>query len=342
LSVTGAQPRSGNMMRKPLFFITAGILLALISSFAGDLNAQCFGSLMLAPDFFEFDYLVRICVHFGDVSALPDNIECCRAREWNEGQFLVPIYIYNLHDGIDQLEFSIESNDSLAFFLPQNCFAILSSYSETYDGGYRLNLVLQACKPLCGPILAGYAKIKSVTDEDPVWVDLVPNRDTGNMAALDLHGEMRMLTSTQHGGYVGRSYLYSCQTPICEEPNKHVTEFSAEASYGLSVKLTWRAGGGNRTMIRYRTDRYPTGYNDGVLVADVPSVPGEEQTFFHTDAPLKALVYYTAFSLTYGASEQLVNNSFVECASSDTTMTDEVIAVEETSWGTLKSLSDKK
>ena len=84
------------------------------------------------------------------------------------------------------------------------------------------------------------------------------------------------------------------------------------------MKLTWIAGSGNRTMIRYRTDRYPTGTEDGHLAVEVPSTPGESQYFFHTGIPSAATLYYKAFSLTRDAGDLITRSSFVECASVDT------------------------
>jgi hypothetical protein len=104
------------------------------------------------------------------------------------------------------------------------------------------------------------------------------------------------------------------------------------------VKLTWVAGSGNRTMIRYRTDRYPTGTEDGLLAIEVPSSPGESQYYFQTGIPNAATLYYKAFSLTRDAGNLITRSSFVECASVDTVQVRCEIGVESTSWGSIKSL----
>ena len=113
-------------------------------------------------------------------------------------------------------------------------------------------------------------------------------------------------------------------------------DFTAERGYGLSVKLGWTAGTGNTTVVRYRTDRYPTGWEDGTHVVTMPSSPGERQQFFHTDAPNGYILYYAAFSLTMDGAGMVETNGFVECESMDTTFVDGLISVEDATWGSIK------
>ncbi len=109
-------------------------------------------------------------------------------------------------------------------------------------------------------------------------------------------------------------------------------------SHGCAVELRWVAGGGNTTVIRCRTDRYPTGYDDGDLVVEMSSTPGESQYYFQTGIQSGSVLFYKAFSSTQDASGNVLNNSFVECSSVDTVLTDCEIAVEETTWGEIKSM----
>lgn len=312
--------------------VVVGSLL-IVSS--GNIQAQCYGPLALSSSFFEFDYLARLCVHFGDASSLPEYVQCSHSV-LPDVSMEVPIYAYNLHEGVERLEFSVESNDSIAGFAPDNCFQIVSSCICHADGLYRMDLELEACQSLCGPVLIGLVNIIRVRDVDPIWIEFLANKETGRMVAVDSYGETRYLFSPNHGGYVGTGYLYACQRPLCEEPNSPVENFQASMGHGCSVRITWIAGGGNKTVVRYRTDRFPMGYADGELVVELDSTPGESQQYFHTNIPEGAVLYYKAFSLTRNASGTVLNNSFVECASTDTTYVECEIGVESISWGGIK------
>jgi hypothetical protein len=331
--------RNDNVMfRKPLFFLSVLILafVMIIPSVGAD--AQCFGSLMLAPGFFEFDYLVRLAVHFGNVEDIPADIICSRSRMSGEEIIEVPIWFYNVHEGVTYLEFGVESNDSIVGFTPASCVSIVDESTSRLEGIYICNLKLDACQPLCGPELAGYVLIKPAEGSELTWINLGPNHDTSRMFATDWGYNEHYMFSPQHGGYVGSGYLYTCQKPICEEPNLPVVELEATAGYGVAVKLTWIAGEGNMTVIRAGTDGYPAGYGDGRLVVEMPSAYGMPLYFYDTAAPQGAILYYKAFSLTKDLSGEVIDNSFVECAATDTTFTHGIIATEESSWGAIKKM----
>jgi hypothetical protein len=311
-------------------------ILALSIPMSGSLHAQCYGSLMLSSSYFEFDHLVRLAVHFGDEASIPSDIVCSRSMLSSEYSLDVPIWAYNLHEGARYFEFSIASNESLAVFVPDNCFSIVASCRYQCEAYYRLDLAIQACEPKCGPLRLGTVQVFRVAGCDPVWIDLRPNSQTGEMLAIDAYNRSHNMFSPQHGGFIGLNYLYACQPPICEEPNAPVTDFVAERGPGCSVKLTWIAGSGNRTMIRYRTDQYPTGISDGELAVEVPSTPGESQYFYHTEITSPATFYYKAFSLTRDAGDLITRDSFVECASVDTVTIKCEIAVQPVTWGAIK------
>ncbi|MFA4947459.1 MAG: hypothetical protein WC674_02990 [Candidatus Krumholzibacteriia bacterium] len=323
-------------MKKAL--LASIVFIAFIVSASGALQAQCYGALALSSSFAEFDYLVRLAVHFGDASSIPTDIVCSRSMLSSELVIDVPLWAYNLHEGAGYLEFSVVSNESIAVFIPDNCWSVVASSRYSSGNDYCLDLALQACESSCGPVRIGYAQVVRVKGSDPVWIDLRPNSQTGKMIAIDDYGKSHNVFSPQHGGFLGQNYLYACQQPICEEPNMSVIDFVAQQGQGCSVKLTWVAGSGNRTMIRYRTDRYPTGTDDGLLAIEVPSAPGESRYYFHTGIPSVATLYYKAFSLTRDAGDLITRSSFVECASVDTVQVKCEIGVETTSWGSIKSL----
>jgi hypothetical protein len=327
------------MCKAKAVFFAILFLALLLSPMGATLHAQCYGSLALSPDFFGYDYLVRICVHFGDISTIPYDIVCGTTMP-PPGSWPVefPIYAYNVHDGIDFLEFSIESNDSLTRFVPSGDFQVAHVTAEKVGNLYRLNLELETAWPICGPVFVGTAEVEPVSGVDPIWVDLVPNRETGEMSARDRNGNQHYLFSPKHGGYAGMDYLYTCQEPICPEPNISVKDLYAITGPGCSIKVGWTSGGGNKTMVRYHPDHYPVGYSDGALLCEVSSSPGEVLFYYHSGIPQGQLVYYTAFSLTRDTAGNILLDSFVECSAMDTVRASCVIAVEESSWSEIKSL----
>jgi len=321
---------------KAVFF---ALLFSVLSSLTdAQLHAQCFGSLTLSPDFFGYDYLARICVHFGDISTIPYDIVCGTTIPPGDHPVEFPIYAYNLHDGVDYLEFSVESNDSLARFIPAGDFQVVGQVLEREGSLYRMNLVLEAAWPVCGPVFVGTAEVERVSGVDPIWIDLVPNRDTGEMSARDRYGTQHYLFSPKHGGFAGSGFLYTCQEPICPEPNLPVKDLYAITEPGCSIKVGWTSGGGNRTMVRYHVDHFPQGYEDGVLLCEVASSPGENLFYYHYGVPQGQLIYYTAFSLTRDAGGNIDLDSFVECSAMDTVRASCVVAVEEASWSEIKSI----
>lgn len=324
------------MCRKPLFLLSVIILTVVMIIPSGGANAQCFGSLMLAPGYFEFDYLVRIAVHFGSAEDLPTDVICSRGRMPGEDIIEVPLWFYNVHEGVTYLEFGVESNDTIVGFTPASCVSIYHESTKPEKNIFTMNLKLETCQPMCGPGLAGHVLIKPAADSELTWINLAPNYHTQRMYATDGLFNEHLMFSPTHGGYIGSDYLYTCQEPICEEPNLPVVELEAVSGYGLAVKLTWVAGEGNWTVIRARTDGYPTGYGDGRLVVEMPGTWGQHQYFYDTAAAQGAIIYYKAFSLTKDLSGQVIDDSFIECAATDTTFTHGFIATESSSWGAIK------
>ncbi|MCK4548781.1 MAG: hypothetical protein KAU49_01380 [Candidatus Krumholzibacteria bacterium] len=325
------------MCRKPLFFSSVFILTVVMILPSGGANAQCFGSLSITPGFFEFDYLVRLSVHFGSAEDIPADIICSRGRMPGEEIIEFPLWFYNVHGGVNYLYFGVESNDTIVGFTPGSCVTIYNESFSMDNGIFQYNLKLSTCQPLCGPGLAGHVLVKPAEGSEMTWLNLATNKVTGRMIATDEYNNVHHMFSPHHGGYVGSSYLYTCQEPICEEPNLPVIALDATAGYGLAVKLTWISGEGNTTVIRARSDSYfPTGPGDGRLVVEMPGSPGMHQYFYDTAAPQGMIIYYKAFSLTKDTSGQVINNSFVECAAMDTTFTHGFIATEESSWGAIK------
>ncbi len=328
---------NGNMKKAAIAFIAFS---ALMTGLSASLGAQCQPVLALASSASGSAYYVRMAVHFGEVYSVPNDIICSRSLIEGENVVSVPVWIYNLHQGIDYVEFSVASNESLGVFIPDNSFAIVSSVSSRTEEGYRIDLIMETPTAVCGSARLGYAEVHRVNGCDPVWIDLGPNAITGRMIARDASGELHYVFSPQHGGYLGQEYLYACQEPICEEPNMTATCFEVVPDVNCRVRLRWNAGSGNCSMIRWSTNRYPTSIADGELAVEIPTSQGQiyDVSVYHEELSATTPLYYTVFSITRDPSGLIVRDSFVECVALGYTYMRCPVATEETSWGTIKSL----
>jgi hypothetical protein len=72
----------------------------------------------------------------------------------------------------------------------------------------------------------------------------------------------------------------------------------------------------------------------------MPGTFGQHQYYYDTVAEQGAIIYYKAFSLTKDLSGQVIDDSFIECAATDTTFTHGFIATEESSWGAIKKMKN--
>lgn len=317
------------------FIAAAALLLAANVS----PSAQCQTGLALSSAASGYMYYARMAVHFGDASSIPNDVVCSRSL-LDDGESIVnvPIWAYNLHEGIDYAEFSVTSNESLGVFIPDGYLSVVSWSRTASAGMWRLNIVLQASSGVCGPARLGYAEVVRVAGNDPIWIDLAPNANTGRMLVRDIRGGYHSAFPPQHGGYLGSSYLYACQEPICEEPNTTAVGFDVATNGDCRVGVAWTAGGGNSTMVRWSTHRFPTGIEDGHLAFEIPTSPGQHYYRHHVEILSPATLFYTAFSLTRDAAGLIICDSFVECSAVDWIRLECEIATEETSWGAIKAI----
>jgi hypothetical protein len=123
-------------------------------------------------------------------------------------------------------------------------------------------------------------------------------------------GDLDILTGQGHGGsglrFYERDYIndfvndtYPTVTVLTPDtvPPGNVNPLRAYRSSSTSVLLTWVNPTDSDfvgTMVRYRTDGYPTSASDGTLVCDRVAAPGSNDAFAHTLPAGPA--YYTAFS----------------------------------------------
>lgn len=90
------------------------------------------------------------------------------------------------------------------------------------------------------------------------------------------------------------SYINSTPDP---DPPQPPTQLTAEALHNLVI-LKWRTSASadcNGTLIRYRTDTWPSGPQDGTLVVDRRNQPSVNESFSHA-AVSGTTCYYAAFA----------------------------------------------
>jgi len=132
-------------------------------------------------------------------------------------------------------------------------------------------------------------------------------------------GDLDIITGMGHGGggliYYERDYIEDWQNnsyptvsvgllPDDTNPPDNVNHFLADKQSDTEILLNWFNPADTdytRTMVRYRTDTYPTSITDGQLVCDIPGVWGDRSTFTHTVAAGQDH-YYTAFACDFAGN----------------------------------------
>ncbi len=90
-----------------------------------------------------------------------------------------------------------------------------------------------------------------------------------------------------------------------------VASFSADGRVGRVV-LSWVNPGDvdfTGTLIRYKTDTFPTGPTDGTLLVDKLNAPGSSDSVTHDNLPYGAVYYYAAFAHDASMNHALVANA---------------------------------
>ncbi|CAD7770946.1 hypothetical protein BLFGPEAP_00476 [Candidatus Methanoperedenaceae archaeon GB50] len=93
------------------------------------------------------------------------------------------------------------------------------------------------------------------------------------------------------------TYTISNAEPDITPPGE-VSSFSVTPGNG-QITLSWvnpTDDDFTGTMIRYRTDTYPTNFSDGILVCNKTASPGSSDSFIHTGLQNGTTYYYSAFT----------------------------------------------
>ncbi len=127
---------------------------------------------------------------------------------------------------------------------------------------------------------------------------------TDYTATLDASKKYYLVVRAFNGyGESGNSNEVVWPTPTSDiTPPGDVTDFVAVPGNGKIV-LSWTNPVDTDfkgVMVRYRTDKWPTDYNDGQLVCNMEGVRGDSVTFTHVPVQNGMTCYYSAF--TYDSS----------------------------------------
>ncbi|MDO8585408.1 MAG: sugar-binding protein [Armatimonadota bacterium] len=98
--------------------------------------------------------------------------------------------------------------------------------------------------------------------------------------------------------YSTPAYAGATPAPPDTTPPGAVTSFTATAG-NQQIALSWRNPADadfTGTMIRYKTNGYPTGVTDGALVADRAAAPYSTDSYTHTSLTNGTTYYYAAFA----------------------------------------------
>lgn len=110
-------------------------------------------------------------------------------------------------------------------------------------------------------------------------------------------GYGQWLTGTSWMVFENLTVEYTPMNPVDTTPPGSVASFSATAGV-RRVTLLWQNPSDSDfegTRIHYRTDRFPSGPDDGTLLADVAGSPDANASWTHTDPPA-GVVYYAAYA----------------------------------------------
>lgn len=115
--------------------------------------------------------------------------------------------------------------------------------------------------------------------------------------ARDSGGAVHAIWEERKGAWPGTPGLYYSTNFSLSAP-ADVESFTVAPSDSIN-RLYWKnpnSPGFSGTMIRFRTDRFPTGPSDGALLIDKSSAIGASDSFVHSGVTNGVTYYYTAFA----------------------------------------------
>ncbi len=281
---------------------------------------------------FGTDYLPRIDFHPGEGEAdlcavpLPATLP---------GTLALPLYAYNLQGEASGVRLRLVASAEISGFQPASGVTLSRMDGPLQDGGLWF-VDLELSGTLCGPALLGQLELLVPAGATTLFADVAGFGGSGSPTVTNVLGGALPAVSPRHGVYAGATDLYHCQPPLCREPHAPVRGLTALQSGGFIIELGWTAGGGEFTMIRYRSDGVPpTSVFDGELLTVVPTIPGQSYAVIHNN-PLVIRYWYTAFAVSM-SGDVVTLGSRLECDSFTTASVDPSIPVTDVTWGAVKN-----
>lgn len=282
---------------------------------------------------FGTDYLPRIDFHPGEGAAdqcavpLPGTLP---------GTLSLPVYAYNLQGEALGARFRLVASAQITDFQVAPGVTRAQMEGPRFDG--RLwSVDLDLSGTLCGPALLGELQLLAPEGATTLFADVAGYGGSGSPTVSNTFKGELPAVSPRHGAYAGATDLYHCQPPLCREPNAPVQDLTALQSGGFVIELGWIAGGGDFTMIRYRSDGVPpTSIFDGGLLTVMPTIQGQSYAVIHEN-PDYSQYWYTAFAVSM-SGDVVTLGSRLECDSFTTASVDPSVPTTEASWSAVKNI----
>jgi len=246
-----------------------------------------------------------------------------------------PLYAYNLHGDLLGARFRILSSARILQFVPEAALVLTAGNSPVEEAGIWRDDIQLLSFGLAGPLLLGFVEVEAAEGADGVWVDLA-GKDGAPLPEVNIDGRGALpAVSPHHGAFAGADDPYHCQPALCPEPLPAILDLEVLESGFTPTRLSWTAGEGNYTMIRFLPfGIHPHSVYDGELLVLMPTVEGGRYNVIHS-TPDVAQYWYTAFNVEIAGGE-VVLGSQIETGSMVTAIVDESIPADTVTWGAVK------
>jgi hypothetical protein len=307
--------------------LSMGLLLALGCGTAA--RADC----LLVRERERVDLVPHLALHFGDPADVPLHIQCSTSRDKNASSLCVPIYAYNLGEGVGGFRFALQTPVPPVGFERGPGILVADMNVDTATGAAITSFDLTAAAPVCGPAFLGCLRLPTAELPESFQIVMAELHSRDTCAARTLSGEWHAATLDHGGAFVGSGG--SCAADGCA-PNAPIADLRATQSgrAGL-IELSWTRGTGTYTLLRYRTDgRYPIDPWDGEPLAFVPSTV----TRCSFSMPLPGIVRIAGWSISRTAHGDFSSASSLECGSLTSITIQLPVAATPTLWSAMKTL----
>jgi hypothetical protein len=275
----------------------------------------------------------HLALHFGDAADVPLHIQCSTSLDKNLPSLCVPIYAYNLGEGVSGFQFALNTPTPPTGFDRGPEITVLQMNVDTLSGTAITSFDLTTSAPICGPAFLGCIRLATAGLPESFQITMVEHHASILCAARTVAGEWRTATMDHGGAFIGPGS--QCGDDLCHS-NGPITNLRATQGARASIiDLSWRSGTGNYTLLRYRTDgHYPVDPWDGEPLGFLPS----DITHYTYSTPLPGDVRIAAWSISRTAHGDYSSASNLECGSLTSITIQLPVAVVPSQWGSMKNL----